>query len=485
MNPGRIIKVVMVSILLFCMVFTTAIAGTYTETESIRGGFSDQTVAIKNTLGATFQVHPYEFSPSVNGVKSFSAYYKVNSIALNIYIIDVDVYYSTDGINFIRGDRIENIQAGRQYTYSISFGSTTKTVAAIAFVPNVVYNPGISYTVQSPRFTLVKEDNISPTISLLEQSNYSKDSVTITASITDSQSGVSVCKWTQGIQSLSYFSVSGSAFTDTFAVAENGYYTVYAKDIAGNEVVNYIYVTKIDRTPPIITASASTVWDITNTITAAFTDSQSGVSIQKWVLGSQTASYFQSGGNLLSGSTITVTANGIYTIYAKDSAGNESVAYVTVSCVDNMISITHPLTVNYTIDPNLPTPFAADDICLINNSRIKVNVSIEEFASIPRGNITLTDVMPSYFSDWNALTTSQTKQYIALGVKVKETISFGGWNYINTSSTIYAAEIDDPIWLGTLNSNGAQGKIQLSANHGLAWDGNYTVKHRLTLLFIV
>lgn len=482
MNPGRIIKVVMISILLFCMVFTTAIAGTYTVTESIQGSFSDQTVAIKNALGATFQVHSYEYTPSVSGVKSFSGYYKVNSIALNIYIIDVDVYYSVDGTNFVYGDRIENIQAGRQYAYSVSFGSATKAITAIAFVPNVIYNPGISYSISYPKFTRVLTDNTVPAIALTEQSSYSRDSVMVTASITDSQ--VSACKWLQGIQSLSYFAVSGNDFTDTFAVTENAYYTVYAKDAAGNETVNYIYVTKIDRTPPIITASVSTAWDTTNTITAAITDGQSGVTIKKWAFGSQTALYFQSGGNLLTGSTITVTANGIYTIYAKDAAGNESITYVTVSYVDNTISITHPLTVNYTIDPNLSTPFSADELYLINNSRIKVKVSIEEFASIPGGNITLTDVMPSYFSNWNALTSSQTKQCMALGVHVKETTTGSiGWNYINMSNTIYAAEIDDPIWLGTLNPNGAVGNLQLTAKHGLAWDSSYTAEHLLTLLF--
>jgi len=87
---------------------------------------------------------------------------------------------------------------------------------------------------------------------------------------------------------------------------------------------------------------------------------------------------------------------GVYTIYAKDAAGNESIAYITVSYVDYTISITHSITVDCSINPNLSTPFAANDIRLINNLQIKVNVSVADFNSISGGSNTFTDVSPNF-----------------------------------------------------------------------------------------
>lgn len=97
----------------------------------------------------------------------------------------------------------------------------------------------------------------------------------------------------------------------------------------------------VDSTAPTITATAQTSWGSTNTITTTITDTQSGIAVQKWALGSQTASYFTSNGTIYTGTTFSVSSNGIYTVYAKDNVGNESVQTVTVSYID-----TTPPTIN-------------------------------------------------------------------------------------------------------------------------------------------
>ena len=186
-------------------------------------------------------------------------------------------------------------------------------------------------------------DNTALSISLTQQSYYSKTSVTISATITDSESEVSVRKWANGMQKPFYFMFNGTAFYSTFSVSANSIYTVYAKDASGNEAIKYIIVTKIDTTSPTISLSASTEWNTSNIITANITDSQSGVTVKKWAFGDYSASYFSSNGYTIADSSITVTNNGVYTIYAKDGVGNESVATVTVSYIGNMISVTHPL----------------------------------------------------------------------------------------------------------------------------------------------
>lgn len=90
----------------------------------------------------------------------------------------------------------------------------------------------------------------------------------------------------------------------------------------------------VDKTAPIIALTQSptsnTKGDVTVSISA--TDA-SGISIVKWASGNQTTSYFNSNGTITTNSFI-VTSNGIYTVYAKDNFGNETVKIITISNIN-------------------------------------------------------------------------------------------------------------------------------------------------------
>ncbi|HKM33082.1 MAG TPA: hypothetical protein VJX95_05920 [Oscillospiraceae bacterium] len=120
---------------------------------------------------------------------------------------------------------------------------------------------------------------------------------------------------------------SGLSFTAT----ANGSYTVWARDILSKPDSISVTVSGIDRDSPIINTPSVSVSGSTATVTATISDSASGVDVKKWASGSQSESYFVSSGTSFSGSSFTVTANGTYTIYAKDNAGNTTVRQVSVS----------------------------------------------------------------------------------------------------------------------------------------------------------
>jgi hypothetical protein len=475
------------SALVICIIIAYALcfpafAGSYTVSQTISGSFSDENASIRNKLGYTMNVHPYEFTNPVTNVNIITGNYRANSVVPNIYIMDIDVYYN-NGSGFLYGTRIENIQVSRLYTYRIDFDSSLKTIYSIAFVPNLLYVPAINYAVGSPRFTRILNDDIPPSIILTEQSEYSNTSVTITANISDSESGVEITKWTVGNQAASFFSSEGTEFSGSFSVNSGGIVTVYAKDKAGNETVVSYTITKYDIFVPVISTTTSNEYNPTNIITVSITDSQSGISVRKWAYGSYTASYFSTAGNALPGNTITAYTNGTYSIYAKDIAGNENVAYITVTYVDNTISVTHPISVSFSINPNILTPYRADDISLINNSRIKVRVSIAGLNNSTAGGKPAV-VSPSFFTNWSSLTAYQTKSYIALGVKIKETSAgSGGWYSILNSSVIYGSGIINPVPVGILNANGARGSLVFDIRYGLAWDSTFTAAYSLTLIF--
>lgn len=460
-----------------------ALAGTYNVTETIGGSWQDA-ISIINTAGVSKRCTPFGLNDTATNVTSFTGAYILKSDAANGW--KVGVYYSANGSNFTYSGVQLTTKKDTNVSYTVNFGSSLKTIKAIAFVFESSQSAsGATYTITNPTFTKTLTDNTAPAITLTEQSGYSAASNLITATITDSQSGVSIRKQASGSHPVSYFASSGTTFSGSgFYVYSNGTYTVYAKDAAGNETVKTISATKIDSSPPSISASASTTYAPTNTISVTVADGQSGVNIRKWAAGYQSTSYFNSGGTTFTGSTITVSANGYYTLYAKDSVGNAAVYQVYVSYVDNTVIVTHPISVNYSINPNSAAPFSCPDITIENNSRIKILVSVQQFKATAGGSISLTDVPPSKYSDWSRLNRNQTLKDIALGLRVKETgTGSPTWYYIITSGTYYAANISSKTALGILNPNGATGTLAITANCGLAWDNAYTSKHELVLVF--
>jgi hypothetical protein len=241
--------------------------------------------------------------------------------------------------------------------------------------------------------------------------------------------------------------------------------------------------TLTDNTAPTITAIASDKWNTTNTIIVSVSDSESGVLRKKWAYGNVSVSYFSSNGTTFTEDEITVTQNGTYSIYAIDNAGNATVKTVTVSYVDNFVSVTHPISVNYSINPNDGNPFTADDIVIRNNSQIKVKIMVRSFAPDYVESIKFYDVLPSYFSDWTKINKEQTKSYIALGYQVKEThIGSNTWDTMDTYPR-FAENINSDTYVGILNPNGAVGTLKVIGQCGLAWDNYYTARHVMNFLF--
>ena len=163
--------------------------------------------------------------------------------------------------------------------------------------------------------------------------------------------------------------------------------------------------------------------------------------------------------------TGTGTVNGTVTI-------NGSVSALT-------ISVTHPLTAAYAIDPNTGAngTFTAPDILVKNNTKVPINVTVNSLKATSGGTVTFTDVLPAA-KTWASLNAADSKKYIALGIKIKDST---GWNTGYTATTMYAAG-EAPTMFGVLPS-AATGTFTLNANYGLAFDGAYTANHNLVFMF--
>ena len=169
------------------------------------------------------------------------------------------------------------------------------------------------------------------------------------------------------------------------------------------------------------------------------------------------------------------------TVYDSDISGEyaEGASGHTVS-LD--ISVTHPASVAFKVDPNSSTPFVDAEIPLKNNSDMPVKVYVQSLTDTSGGTLTLNNVPPSKYSDWSRLTAAQTRSDIAFGIRIKEKSPVsGGWQTIDQSGTVYTANMGKTL-MGTLNAKGA-GSMILTADCGLAWDRQYTVLKNLSLLF--
>lgn len=86
------------------------------------------------------------------------------------------------------------------------------------------------------------------------------------------------------------------------------------------------------------------------------------------------------------------------------------------------ISVTHPATVSYSIEPNADAGyiFIAPDIQITNNTKVPIIVALNSLASSAGGTIQFTDMDPTTQIDWDNMGIVESKEYIALGLTLKD-----------------------------------------------------------------
>ena len=384
-------------------------------------------------------------------------------------------YFANSGTTFA-GNTISGLAAGDYTVYACdNAGNTSVEVITIKAVPTI---PAIDVSESTTAWT-----NKPVTLNVGQTS----DSSTI-----------------QKIQTPDGNWTIGS--TAAYQVTKNGTYTFVAVDNAGKTVTKSFTVSNIDTEAPSITVTETQNGDLSYNINVDVDSNTQNVILQKWAKGEQTENYFYNAGTEFKGSLLSNMAAGKYTLFAEDIAGNKTVKAVSIgnyttgpdssgNVTDNGtismtgkvditghmsatdISVTHPATANYYIDPNSSTPFSAAPIAVTNNSKVPVNVTVQSLSSTSGGTVQFTDKMPND-ENWASLNASDTEKYIALGIGISDKT---GWNYGYNSSIDWAAS-KTAVDVGSLNA-GATGNLALSADYGLAWNTACTAQHNLVFQF--
>lgn len=179
----------------------------------------------------------------------------------------------------------------------------------------------------------------------------------------------------------------------------------------------------------------------------------------------------------------------VHPVYASQEATGTGVLQCPVAIEGEIVpltlSITHPVAVTWTIDPNAAQPFAAPDFCIQNNSKARVRVTVQSLAAVEQPvlddpeEVLLQDVAPDAY-EWPALNAADSMRYIALGLFAR---ADSGWDTGACEDTLYAVEIEDNL-LGKLAASGA-GDMGLTACHGLAISQSFAAAHTLVLAFAI
>ncbi|MHA7965500.1 hypothetical protein ACX93W_15310, partial [Paenibacillus sp. CAU 1782] len=203
--------------------------------------------------------------------------------------------------------------------------------------------PGAILTATTDQSTIIFDKTAPLLASSLSPSGPSNGDVAVQASATEARSLIASFKWASGNRNVNYFASQGhdllggnageAVATGSFMATENGAFTLYARDILGNEAVLPITISSIDRVAPVITLAASGTGAPTNTDVEIRLDASDNVGIAKrlWATGLQNAAYFQSGNGTSLSDRFYATQNGVYSVYVEDTAGNGALETIEVS----------------------------------------------------------------------------------------------------------------------------------------------------------
>lgn len=221
-------------------------------------------------------------------------------------------------------------------------------------------------------------DGIKPGITLTPSTTSStRNPVTVTVDADGTGSAIDELKLADGIRDALYFADLGTEISDhEFTVNENGNYTVYAKDRAGNERVETIGIANIVTTNPSIlldyTPKTVTRASVEVSVTASVYEAAGNkLEAIRWAEGELAADDFNAdptlGADVVTGGSFSVSANGPYSVYAIDSAGNEQVETIEIKNIDSsvpIINVGNPNVRQFYIDPNRDNTVSFDGLTL-------------------------------------------------------------------------------------------------------------------------
>ncbi|MDD4795934.1 MAG: prepilin-type N-terminal cleavage/methylation domain-containing protein [Bacilli bacterium] len=314
-----------------CGTYTSTTAATISKTVSANGTYS---VCAKDVAGNVTEnkitiSNIDKTLPVINNIKQFTV-----GLGITATIADNQSKVVAYAINQTSNE------SSVTWTNISATASTNISKAVAKIGTYYIWAKDLAGNVSKKSFVVV--DNIKPTVTNVKATPtaWTKGNVTISASISDNESGIA--SYAINLNSCGTYT-STTAATISKTVSANGTYSVCAKDVAGNVTENKITISNIDKTLPVInTISKSTSqWVTSLTISTTISDNQSKIIAYAVNKTSSEASVSWTSITEVTSRSIsyTVTANGTYYIWAKDKAGNVSYKSIIINNIGTLKTV--------------------------------------------------------------------------------------------------------------------------------------------------
>lgn len=189
------------------------------------------------------------------------------------------------------------------------------------------------------KITVSNIDKTKPDISYkLNTKQPTNKNVKITITLTDKDSGVKEAVYMKGKKKETDFNaknVTAISVNDkgkgSFSVKDNGNYTILATDKAGNQTLQVVSVSNIDREVPTLSLSYK-VMNQKATVTVDASDNK-GIGTIQYIKGNITKTEderWESKGKEVKNNTFTVKSSGKYSVLVEDLAGNKTISSIDI-----------------------------------------------------------------------------------------------------------------------------------------------------------
>lgn len=219
---------------------------------------------------------------------------------------------------------------------------------------------------------MAAKDTTNPKMSVTPDSKIpTKRDVGLTIKASDA-SGIKVIKYASGSKDVEYFKTKGKVLVlnskqANLKVKNNGTYTFYTRDNAGNGVIKKITISNIDKSVPTLSIikSIETVTNGNVILTLVINENGSDIESLKYLIGEKTDKDFQNAGKIIKLTPVslddakntyqytgklTVKTNNDITFLATDKAGNTHLQTVKIDNIDKL-----PPNFTYKLNTTKPT----------------------------------------------------------------------------------------------------------------------------------
>ena len=292
---------------------------------------------IKNTCTtyAAYQVNLEDILDETIAKRLDNAYIKVSlngstpRLLSNYNKVSPTITGADTSFKLTSGSLAPNGEAGDSVDYNLKLWMDYDT-PAIDEAMNASFKSKISVIA-----SYIEQDKLTNDITITyntKATDYTKDSETIDINATSTNYNL-IEYSTDNITYTSIDTPSKNVIV-TKIYTEDKDETIYFRDEMGNLKSESVVLSKLDKTGPVITVSASSDWNASNTVNITLEDNKSGLNGYALTETETEPSEWTSVTGKTATITKDVTSNKTYYVYAKDALGNISHKEVVVSHVD-------------------------------------------------------------------------------------------------------------------------------------------------------